>query len=119
MALTLEALTAYLDGLGVPAVSGQAATKASLPYVVGRPLILDFDELALNGDAISWDNQYSLYCAGASVDASFNLAKAVMQALHGQYVLGSTLATSLGYIGAQVEGHYETQVTVQINQGGI
>ena len=29
------------------------------------------------------------------------------------------LAASIGYVGAQVEGHYESQVTAQINQGAL
>lgn len=103
-----------------PAHEGYAPTGAKVPYVVSRPLLFQ-DELdrALSGDPVAWDTQYSLYCAGGSVEASFNLAVLVMQELDGQYVAGTTLKTSMGYIGAQVEGHYESQVTVQLNQGGI
>lgn len=98
---------------------GYAPTGAKLPYVVSRPLLIDDLTLALDGSAIDWDLQYSLYCCGASVAASHNLALMVIQELHGQRVGGTTLSTSMGYDGAQVEGHYESQVTVQLNQGGI
>lgn len=98
---------------------GYAPTGAHVPYVVTRPLLIDDLELALNGDAIDWDFQFSAYCAGGSVEASYNLAVQTMADLQGKRVGGTTLSTSMGYIGAQVEGHYESQVTVQLNQGGI
>jgi hypothetical protein len=104
----------------VPAHTGYAPTGAPLPYVVSRPLLVDtVTELAISGDAIDWDFQYTLYCCAASVEASFNLALAVIGTLQGAYVGGTTLAASMGYNGAEVEGHYESQVTVQLNQGGI
>ncbi|AVJ49760.1 tail terminator [Microbacterium phage Lucky3] len=118
--VSMSDITALLDELGAPAVTGYAATKAALPYVVARPMIVTYEgDLAVSGDALGWDNQFGLYCAAASVEASFNLAKAVMEALHGQRVGDSTLAASMGYTGAQVEGHYESQVTIQTHQGGI
>lgn len=103
-----------------PAHEGYAPTGARVPYVVSRPLLYD-DALdrALSGDPIALDTQFSLYCCGGSVEASYNLAVLVMQDLDTKRVAGTTLKTSMGYIGAQVEGHYETQVTAQLNQGGI
>lgn len=100
-------------------VSGYPSTDQQLPYVVGRPLIIDDLEVALAGNGNVWDFQFSLYCCAASVEASFNLAVAVMGELHGQRAGGTALSTSMGYSGAQVEGHYESQVTVQLNQGSI
>jgi hypothetical protein len=82
-------------------------------------LILADEELALAGNSILWDHQTTLYACGASVEASYNLAVLLMSTLQGKRVGGTTLSTSMGYSGAQVEGHYETQVTVQLNQGGI
>lgn len=110
-----------IDALVVSAPSylGYAPTGAELPYVVSRPLLTDDLELALNGDALGWDFQFSLYCCAAGVEASFNLAVMVMRDLQGKRVGGTTLTTSMGYVGAQVEGHYESQVTVQLNQGSI
>lgn len=102
-----------------PCMEGYPATGQKLPYVVSRPLLTDSLEGAITGDAIDWDFQFSLYCCGASVEASFNLAVAVMAELQGARAGGTTLKTSMGYSGAQVEGHYESQVTVQLNQGGI
>lgn len=102
-----------------PCVEGYPGTGLQLPYVVNRPLYIDDSTVSVNGKAIDWDFQFSLYCAGASVEASFNLAVTVMAELQGQRVGGTTLSTSMGYSGAQVEGHYESQVTVQLNQGGI
>lgn len=110
-----------INGLvtAAPSHMGYAPTGAKLPYVVSRPLITDDLTLALAGNAIDWDLQYSLYCCGASVEASHNLALMVMSELQGQRVGNTTLSTSMGYDSAQVEGHYESQVTVQLNQGGI
>lgn len=103
-----------------PSHIGYAPTGAKAPFVVTRPLLYgDALERAISGDSLGWDVQFSLYCAGASVEASYNLAVEVMQSLDAQPVGGTTLSTSMGYIGAVVEGHYETQVTVQLNQGSI
>lgn len=102
-----------------PSHVGYAPTKAQLPYCVTRPLYIDPDSVAINGDALAWGSQFSVYCCGAGVEASYNLAVDVMQELQGASVGGTTLSTSMGYSGAQVEGHYESQVTVQLNQGGI
>lgn len=98
---------------------GYAATGARLPYMVHRPLLVDDAALALSGDALGWDFQTTIYCCAASVEASFNLALAVVGTLQGARVGGTALSASIGYSGAQVEGHYESQVTVQLNQGGI
>lgn len=102
-----------------PCIEGFPGTGQKGPYVANRPLLVDYPELAINGDALDWDFQFTLYCAAGSVEASYNLAVAVMAELQGQRVGGTTLTTSMGYSGAPVEGHYETQVTVQLNQGGI
>lgn len=118
MTLTVDVLT-LVDILEVPTYSGYAPTGAQLPYVVARPLTVDFTEVAVNGAALGWDNQATLYCCGGSVDAAHNLAVAVLNTLHGAYVGGTTLACSIGYNGAVVEGHYESQVTVQRNEGAI
>lgn len=98
---------------------GYAPTGAKLPYVVHRPLLVDDQTVAVAGNAIDWDFQSTLYCCAGSVEASFNLALAVVGTLQGARVGGSTLSASIGYSGAEVEGHYESQITVQINQGGI
>lgn len=102
-----------------PVYIGYAPTDAVLPYVVHRPLLVNSAGLALSGDALGWDYQTVLYCCGASVEAAFNLALAVIGTLQGKQVGLTTLSTSVGYSSAQVEGHYESQITVQLNQGGI
>ncbi len=116
--ITMAQITAPLEGK-VQVVHGYARTEQKPPYVVARPLLVDVIEEAINGDALSWDAQFSLYCVAGSVEASFNLAVLVMSLLQGTYVGGTTLSVSMGYTGAQVEGRYESQVTVQLNQGGI
>lgn len=103
----------------VPSHVGYAPTGAKLPYVVLRPLIIEDPEIAIAGNAVHWGTQYSVYCCGASVEASFNLALSVIGTLQGKYVGGTTLSASMGYNGAPVEGHYESQVTIQLNQGDI
>ena len=102
-----------------PLYAGYPATGAKLPFIASRPLIMSNLAEAISGDGLNWDEQFSLYCAAGSVEASFNLALAVMAELQGKRVGGTTLSTSMGYSGAPVEGHYESQVTVQLNQGGI
>lgn len=104
---------------GLTAYIGYAPSGAELPYTVTRPLYIDDEAVAVDGSAINWDYQITLYACGASVEASFNLAVLLMNTLQGAYIGGTTLSTSMGYIGAMVEGHYESQVTVQLNQGGI
>lgn len=103
----------------VPSYEGYAPTGAEMPYVCTRPLLIDSLEQSINGTPIDWDYQFSVYCAAAGVTASFNLAVYVIGALQGKPVGGTTLSATMGYVGALVEGHYETQVTVQLNQGGI
>jgi hypothetical protein len=102
-----------------PAYKGYAPTGAVLPYVVSRPLIAGDLAEALAGNEMTIDIQFSLYCCGGRVEACYNLALDVMRDLQGKRVGGTTLSTSVGYVGAPVEGHYESQVTVQLNQGGI
>ncbi|QKY80249.1 tail terminator [Microbacterium phage Leafus] len=119
MSVSMSDIGGLIQAAGLPYYEGYAPSNAKVPYVVNRPLIIDHEDVALNGDALAWDNQFALYCAAGSVAASLNLAKEVILALQGKYVGGSTLDTSMGYSGAQVEGHYETQVTAQINTGGL
>lgn len=117
---TLAALSGLLAPLGVGSHVGYAPTGAALPYICVRPLFTDNEGLVtLDGDAISWGVQYSVYCAGESVDASYNLATAAMNLLQGAPFGDSVLDTTVGYIGAPVEGHYESQVTATTHQGGI
>lgn len=115
----LDDIKALVEGAGLVIYTGYAATNARLPYVVQRPLYLDAGDTAISGDAVAWDNQVSLYACGASVEASFNLGLEVIRAIQGKRVADTTLNTSMGYSGAPVEGHYESQVTAQLNQGGI
>lgn len=115
----LAEITTLVETVGVPVYVGYPPTDAKLPYVVHRPLIVSDEDLAVDGSAIDWDYQTSLYCCANGVEASFNLALAVMSATQGQRVGGTTVSTSMGYAGSPVEGHYESQVTIQIMQGGI
>lgn len=105
---------------GVPVYVGYAPTGAVLPYVVHRPLDLGTDDSeSLAGNAFNWNFQTTLYCCAASAEASFNLAMSVVGDLQGERVAGTTLSVSIGYSGAALEGQYESQITVQLNQGGI
>lgn len=114
-----SALSSLLSGIGVPVYSGYPDSRAMLPYIVHRPLLMDVPDTAICGNAISWDSQQAVYCCGESVDATNNLSLLVIGALQGRRSGGSTLATSMGYSGAIVDGHYESQVTVQSYQGGL
>lgn len=117
--MNMSQITALVQGAGISTHEGYAKTGSKPPYVVIRPMVIDPDVLALCGQSIDWDFNFGIYCVGASVDASYNLGAMVMQALQSQRVGGSVLSCSMGYVGAQVEGRYETQVTVQINQGAL
>lgn len=116
----MSALNDILELVTVePTFPGYAPTGQALPYVVGRHLYFGDPVRNLDGSGSGWDTQYSLYCVAASSEASGNLAIMVMQELDGKRVAGTTLSTSMGYVGAVVEGAYESQVTVQLNQGEL
>uniref|UniRef100_A0AAU6R607 Tail terminator protein n=1 Tax=Micrococcus phage Olihed TaxID=3092209 RepID=A0AAU6R607_9CAUD len=117
--MDIQSLVTAVEALGVTTAPGYPGSKTRAPYVVVRPMIIDHENVAINGQTIDWDHQYGLYCVGGSVEASFNLARAVVQGLDGQRVGGDVVSASIGYVGAQVEGNYETQVTAQSTQGGI
>ena len=106
-------------GQDYPTYIGYADNHAQLPYVVLRPLVTDPTDVAVAGVIYAWDADLSLYCCGGSVEASYNLAKDAISRLAGQRYGGSTLVTRMGYAGAAVEGHYETQVTIETTQGVI
>jgi len=117
---TFEEITALVEAIpDLVVFEGYPSTGAKVPYVVHRPLYIDVDANSASGEVIDWNYQTTLYACGGSVNASFNLALMLMSALQGAPVSGTTLSTSMGYAGAPVEGHYESQVTVQLNLGGI
>lgn len=117
--MNLADIITVLQTTGVPVYEGAPATGAQLPYIVVRPLNLSADDVALSGDAVVWDSQVAAYCCAAGSTASFNVAKLLIQATQGTRVGDSTMTNTLGYVGARVEGNYETQVTIQVHQGGI
>lgn len=119
--VTLGEINDLLDVVDADNFIGYAASGQALPYTCLRPLNIghDLDDMALDGHPFAWDNQISVYCAAASVEAAHNLGLAVMATLQAARVGDTTLDTSMGYTGAQVEGHYESQVTVQLHQGEI
>lgn len=115
--MQMSALTTKIQALGMTAYAGYPATGAQLPYVVHRPSLALPDNEALAGNAIDWDNQHYIYCAAASVEACYNMAIDLTNALQGSRLGDDMLSASIGYIGAPVEGHYETQITLQTYQG--
>lgn len=116
--MSLEALKeAIALATGTAAYSGYADTGAQVPYSVVRPGTHTPD-VAIAGNALEWDTSFLVYCCGASIEACYNLAKLVLS-LQGTMVDGHALSCSLGYVGAQVESHYETAVTIQFNQGAL
>lgn len=117
--MSMSGITDIIRASGLPAFDGYAKTGAAPPYVVNRPMIIDHEDLALSGDAMDWDFNYGLYCVAGSVEASYNMAVLVIQALQGTRHGDSTLSCTMGYVGSLQEGRYETQVTVQINQGAL
>lgn len=116
---TLQAAVTNLGISGVTAYSGYAATDAKPPYAVIRPMVSLPEDLALAGNAVGWDNQQGIYCVGGSVEAANYIAKAVANGLQGARVGGYVVSCSIGYSGRLIEGLYESQVTVQANQGEL
>lgn len=117
--MEMSALNTLLEPVDGTGFLGYPDTGARAPYYVIRPMVTTPGDLALCGQSLTWDFQLGVYCCGASVEASYNLALAVMRALQGKRVDDSTLSCTMGYVGAQQESHYETQVTVQIDQGAL
>lgn len=119
---TFGDITALVSASGITVYDGYPPSGAKLPYVAHRPFYTSVAEgenpRNLDGSAVAFDHQSTLYACAGSVEASYNLAMLLM-AFDGVYMGNTTLSTSMGYSGAQVEGHYESQVTVQLNQGGI
>lgn len=116
---TFDVLLDKLPTLGVAVYPGYAATGAPLPYNVVRPLYQDSVDVSVGGPALTWDDQFAVYCCASSVVTSHKLAMAVMDALEGLHIEGHYLSTSLGYVGAATEGKYETLVTTQRTKGKI
>lgn len=117
--MDMQQLQQVLEALGVTVAPGYPKNNTQLPYMVHRPLVTDPADQALCGQALDWDVQHTVYCCGESVEASYNMAKALLQHLQTVRQGNTTLSASLGYVGAQLEGHYETQVTIQLNQGAL
>lgn len=112
-------IVALIKATGLSAFSGYAKTGSVPPYVVIRPMTSDYEDLTINGEVVSYDSRFSAHCVGASVDASHNLGKQVVSAIRGKRVAGNVAVCSVGYSGALVESRYETQVTIQIDQGEL
>ena len=117
--MNMSSITTALDGIGVQVYAGYPVSGAKLPYIVHRPILIDPSAIAIDGGAILWDSQYAIYCCGASVEASYNLALTVMSTLQGKRIGGYTTTVSMGYSGALTEGQYESQVTIQILTGSL
>lgn len=98
--------------------SGYPATSALPPYVTLKPLTMTPTDIAICGDATAWDSQFTASCTARSAEAADNLARDLAQSLQGRPLAGCTLACSVAYSGALVEGLYESLVTIQINEGG-
>lgn len=115
----IDEIVSKVKEKGVPVYVGYADSKTKAPYVVVRPITDAQDVTSVGGCAVTWAKHVGLYCVGASVAASYNLAAALADHLSGFYIHGSTLRTEVGYVGNRVEGYYESQVTAHINKGGL
>lgn len=117
--MTLQDLVVPLASLGCPVFIGYPTTGAPAPYATLRPALVQPSAVAIGGRAIGWVCDYVLYCTGASVEASYNLAVLAMGLLQGARVGDSTLSVSLGYSGNLVEGAYDSAVTIDVMQGAL
>lgn len=115
--MSVDAIDTHLKGASLQSFIGYAKTGSKAPYVVVRPMTALPDAVAVCGQVIDWDNTFGVYCVGDSVEASYNLAKLVVSALQGKRVGADSMSCSVGYAGSLVEGRYESQVTIQLNQG--
>lgn len=109
--MDISVITTALTGLDEPVYVGYPPTGAVLPYAVVRPYLVDVSDSSITGLAITWNYQQAIYCCGASTEASYNLAKLVMQTLQGR------MATTMNYSGAAIEGRYESLVVAQAYEG--
>lgn len=117
--MSTSEIVTLVRNAGLTVFSGYAKTGSLPPYAVVRPMTSDHDDLTLAGSVMVHDTRFSLYCVGASVDASYNLSLMAIGAIQGKRVAGDVASCSLGYVGALVESRYETQVTIQIDQGEL
>lgn len=115
--MDLSEIKTLLQAAGLTTHTGYAPTGAKPPYCVARPMISLPETEAITGAVIGWDSNFAVYCVAGSVGASYNLGRRAVAALQGTRAGGTTLSCSVGYTGAQVEGRYETQITVQLDQG--
>jgi len=108
-----------LEPLGVPCYDGYAATGAKLPYLVVRPMTTDPDDFTVCGGATTWTDRVGVYCCAASVAASANLARDVAGELVGKNLGSGVAHTSVAYYGNELEGQYESLVTVTTTEGAL
>lgn len=115
----LQEIVALVGTASAPAYAGLAVTSARAPYSVVRPVYLTGDTYPLNGPAITYDNTIGVYCVGASVEASDNLAKQVCQKLDGATLQGAQAKATISYTGALTNGLYESMISVTFLTGAI
>lgn len=96
-------------------VIGYPNTDLKPPYAVVRPLLIRPDHVSIDGSALAWEDQYTIYCVGTSVKTSNQLSRDVVSLFQGNqedlflFQAESTLGTNL------VESLYETPVLIQLN----
>lgn len=117
--MDMATIAQALQPLGVPCYTGYAATGATLPYVVVRPITTDPNDRTLCGSATSWTDRLGVYCCGASVAASSNLARDVAGELATQFAGKADLSAAVAYYGNALEGQYESLVTVTTTEGAL
>lgn len=111
--LPLDALPALS---GVPVYVGYPPTGAVLPYICIRPLDMGPTN-AIAGCALFWDTHFSVYACTNSVNSCYSLSTDLLSLYHGAIVDGVAISASFSYMGAEIEGHYETLITLQFDKG--
>ena len=118
MPILLIDVVTILQSANVTVYSGYAFTEATAPYIVVRPLAFIPDTLTLSGTPFASAESFSVYCCGASVEASFNLALSVMSVIADQRIGGYVPVMRINYTGAEVQGLYETNLEITMETGG-
>lgn len=115
----LDDILTGLGGVGFSVYKGYAPNNAKPPHAVLRPVYLGDGPVPLSGPQLAYPATIGVYCRGASVEASFNMAVAAIKALDGLAMRGTQAVASMGYTGAVVDGAYESQVTVTFTEGSL
>ena len=120
----LQAIQSTLiEAQPVPSTSmiaiGDVPSQVAYPYIVIRPIYTAPDERAVCGQSLTWGQQVGVYCVAQAPDASMYIAHNVIGALDGEMIDGAVLQAEATYSGSNVNGVFESLVTIRYEKGTI